>query len=299
MALLDYLIEYALLLKLEAREMELKDKVVIVTGASSGIGQSLASQLVSEGAFVVASAREDEHWTSMQTLCEEDLSNRLLCHKADMSDFVQLDKLFEFTIEKLKRIDLLINNAGYGLYGPIGAIDVGEFEHQLKVNVVGPLHLTQRILAHMQEKGHKGMIVNVSSLVSIRPLPFTGAYCASKAALTALTKAFRVEATNVHVMLVMPGLTRTNFRASVVGIENVPIELNSGDKLAVSPETVAQKIIKGIKREKHEVFITFYDVLYARLNCLFERPIEKLLRWLLKNRLRGQTKQLVSPSKMR
>ncbi|HCY84123.1 MAG TPA: short-chain dehydrogenase [Desulfobacteraceae bacterium] len=182
-----------------------KPKVVLITGCSSGIGRALSIALHERGCRVAATAR---------TLADiEDLERMdMATHCLDVTDPDQGAQVIDAVIAQEGGIDILINNAGYALIGPAIELPRDELIRQLDTNVVAPMTLAAQAARTMKEKG-SGMIVNIGSISGITPTPFSGAYCASKAALHALSDALRMELTGfgIHVMTVQPGAIRSDF----------------------------------------------------------------------------------------
>jgi len=271
--------------------MELNNQVALVTGASSGIGRELTFQLAAKGTKVVATARQDQYWDNLVTTCGRDFPHQVFCYPAELSRTSEIDDLIKFTTNNFERIDLLVNNAAYGLYGPVANVDLDDFQSQMEVNLIAPLYLSKRVFQLMSARSVRGVIVSMSSLAGLRPLPYSGSYCASKAALAALMRSFRLEAraSGIRIVLVFPGLTRTNFRQNAVGLERVPVPLNLGDWLSVSPNRAARKIVKGIETNKDDIYISRTDIAWIWLNFFFRSQIDLLImRYLARQIRKGQ-----------
>ncbi|MDP8946449.1 MAG: SDR family oxidoreductase, partial [Actinomycetota bacterium] len=188
-------------------ERVLKGKVAVVTGASSGIGEATARELVLRGAFVVLASRAVDKLQALQR--EISASGGLaLAVETDVSDRDSVEAMVGRTVGELGSLDILVNNAGLGLSGRITEVRAEDVRHVFEVNAIGPLNCIQSALPHM---GKGGRIINVSSVVGRRAIPKVGAYCASKFALNALSDALRIEVADrgVSVTSVYPGTTRT------------------------------------------------------------------------------------------
>jgi NAD(P)-dependent dehydrogenase (short-subunit alcohol dehydrogenase family) len=203
-------------------------QTILVTGCSSGIGRALAEEFARRGHSVYATARRIESLA--------DLQHEKIRHIAlDVTDEGSICNAVTQVMEQSGGIDMLVNNAGYGQMGPLLDTKPEHLRKQLETNVVGQMTLSNAIAPHMIEKG-RGVIVNVSSISGIMVTPFAGAYCASKAAFTALSEAMRMELApfGVKVMIVQPGGVRSKFGD------------NAASQLALAEDSRYRPIEKGI-----------------------------------------------------
>ena len=183
----------------------LKNQVILITGCSSGIGRALSLELAARGHRVYASARRPE------TL--EDLKSKGIDAVAlDVNDGESIKAAVHLVHEDAGRLDMVVNNAGFSLVGPLAEVGLEDFRRELETNVVGPVALAQAAIPHMARQG-SGRIVNVGSTVGILPTPFAGAYCASKSAIHMLSEVMRIELApfGIDVILVAPGAIESNF----------------------------------------------------------------------------------------
>jgi short-subunit dehydrogenase len=159
------------------------------------------------GAKVVLAARSKE---SIDKLAEE-LPNSLAI-QTDMTKKADIERMIDETVKKYGRVDVLVNNAGQGIYGAIENVNVDEYRKIIELNIMGPLMAMQKIIPIMRKQGG-GMIVNISSMVSKAYYPMLGAYASTKYALNCLTLTARAELEhdNIIVNLMLPGLTATDF----------------------------------------------------------------------------------------
>ena len=183
-------------------------KVVFITGCSTGIGRALSEEFHRCGFRVIATARRLE---SLSVLREKGIST----HALDVNNKDQVKQVIEAVLHQEKTIDVLVNNAGYGLMGPSIEIPENELILQFQTNVFSALYITQKIAPIMKEHGN-GLIINIGSVSGIATTPFSGAYCASKAALHAFSDALRMELSifGIKVVTVQPGGIRTQFGES-------------------------------------------------------------------------------------
>ncbi len=186
--------------------MDIKNKIAIVTGASEGIGKAIAEKLTKEGAKVVLAARSDERLAALAHELPESVAVR-----TDMSDQNSIQNLIDRAMELHGHIDLLVNNAGQGMMGPVESVDIDKYHHIINLNVIGPLFAIELVIPHMRAQGG-GMIVNISSRVSKNYYPMLGAYASTKYALNALSLTARAELAkdNIIVSVMHPKMTETN-----------------------------------------------------------------------------------------
>lgn len=187
--------------------MDLNGAVMIVTGASSGIGAATARAAAEAGARVVLAARRYERISALAEQLPDAIAVR-----CDVTEEGQVRNLVETALERYGRVDILINNAGQGLHEPLEDVDPDDFRAILELNVVAPLVVMQAVLPAMRSQG-SGSIVNVSSGTALRPLPGAGAYAASKAALSTLSTVARAEFADAGIVVstVYPFITATEF----------------------------------------------------------------------------------------
>lgn len=181
------------------------DETVLITGCSSGIGRATAAMFAEEEWVVYATARNEADLDGLEGTQTSEL---------DVRDADAIEGLVERVVDEQGQFDCLVNNAGYGQYGPLEDVPAGELHRQFEVNVYGPHRLMRAVLPHMRDAGD-GTIVNVSSTSGRISVPGSGAYSGSKFALEAMSDALRgeVDGFDVDVVLVEPGPVATNFTA--------------------------------------------------------------------------------------
>jgi NAD(P)-dependent dehydrogenase (short-subunit alcohol dehydrogenase family) len=183
----------------------MSDETVLITGSSSGIGRATAELFAEEEWVVYATARDE---ADLAELAERGCETTEL----DVTRAADVGRVVDRIDDEQGRLDCLVNNAGYGQYGPLEDVPAGELARQFDVNVYGPHRLTRAALPHMRE-AEDGTIVNVSSVSGRIAVPGSGVYSASKFALEAMSDALRgeVEDFGVDVVLVEPGPVATAF----------------------------------------------------------------------------------------
>lgn len=205
------------------------EQVVVITGASSGIGRATAQMLGEKGATVVLAARNVE---ALEAAAEEvrQAGGRALVVPADVSDRAQVEFLAGAAIENFGRIDSWVNDAAVSEYALIEEMDDAEIEHILRVNVLGTIYGCRAALRYMKEQNGGGALINVGSALSERSIPLQGIYCASKHAVKGFTEALRLELKHqnapVSVTLILPSVINTPFYTSAkskMGVRPRPI----------------------------------------------------------------------------
>jgi short-subunit dehydrogenase len=188
---------------------------VIITGCSSGIGRAAAFHFARNGFAVVATVRQEYELMILQAELHQ-ASVHTLVSKCDITSEEDAKRLIETTHERFGRVDVLINNAGFGRFGGVEIVSDDEARAQLEVNTIAPMRLAQLVLPIMREQG-RGRIINISSVAGRVVLPWGGWYSASKFALEALTDALRLECKpfNIHVVSVLAGSVRSAFTKNV------------------------------------------------------------------------------------
>lgn len=186
------------------------NKVVLITGASSGIGLATAKKLLGEGCTVYASARSDDSVAELQNLGGIPL-------RIEMAEKDTMVAAVNRIIEEQGRIDVLFNNAGHGFYGPIEEVPLAEARRVLEVNLFGLARLTQLVLPHMR-KQRSGIIINTSSIGGKVYTPLGAWYHASKHALEGWSDCLRLEVRSlgINVVIVEPGIIHTGFNERMV-----------------------------------------------------------------------------------
>ena len=242
--------------------MNLQNQVVIVTGASSGIGLATAKLLAIQGARLALVSRSKE---KLEQLSAE-LPNSLAV-PADMTRVYEIEGMVRKTMEHFSRIDVLINCAGQGYDAPVEKTNVDIFHRIFDLDVVGPLVAMQQVIPIMRKQG-RGAIVNVSSGTALMYLPYNGAYSGLKRTLAniSLTAREELKKDNIVVSVVYPYMTLTDFEKNTIkdAIPEVGEQDGGPPFPADTAEYVAQKILEGIESGEAEIFA--HDWMKRRAN---------------------------------
>jgi len=262
---------------------DLTDQVVVITGASSGIGAATAIEAARAGMHVVLSARRAE---PMRGLADEirSLGREALVVPTDVAEDDQVYNLVERTLEEFGRLDVMFANAGYGFMKAVADLDEANHRRIFEVNYYGTVRCIRAALPAMRRAG-RGHIVITSSIVARVGLPYYAAYSATKAAQDVLATALRLELEPDHidVTAVYPVGTKTEFfevSAQIGGHD--PISDNTPAWLMQSAEHVARRVTRALRRPCAEVWPSRLSHLGASLACLFPG----MTRWALRQHAR-------------
>ncbi len=250
--------------------MDPRERVVIITGASSGIGEATARCFAAAGARLALAARSAERLAQLAA----DLPHALPV-PTDVADPAACARLVEQTVATYGRVDILINNAGIGLTGPISSLAQADLERLLAVDLLGPIWLIQAVVPVMRAAG-RGQIINVSSVLAAQPLPYLGGYAAAKAALEQVSNALRIElrGSGIAVTVVRPGTTRTDFNQRRLGRGR---ERRRIAPRGVPPDVVARAILRAARAEPRLAYVSWSDRLALLFGRLFPGFVEALL----------------------
>ena len=260
-------------------------KRVFLTGASSGIGLAIAKLLVAEGHEVWGTSRNLERIPNMP---------RVHPIRLDLTDPLSIEQAFNSALAEAGYLDVLINNAGAGHFGPAEVLSFETIASQFQILVFGQIQLMQLALRHMRPRGD-GLIINVTSLASRLPVPFMAAYNSAKAALASFTMSIQLEFTHPRVRIVdlQPGDIHTEFNQSVIVSNNVDgddakiartwevVERNM--KNAPGPDLVARQVLKLIHAVEPTPRVTVGNAFESKIAPLIFRFLPQRVRiWGLK-----------------
>ena len=260
--------------------MNLENKVVVITGASSGIGEAAAEQFAKKGANLVLVARRKEKLDQVEKNLSKYSVKILIC-VCDVSDKDQVKQMAEKTIETFSKIDILVNNAGFVIYGNVKELSIEDIESQMKTNYFGTIYCTKSFLPHFLKQNF-GHIVNVASVGASFGVPGIASYCATKYAMLGFSEGLHHELhdTGVGVTVVSPIMVRTslfdhpsfkNFTKHATGI-------------SLSSETVANAIIKASNSSRLEIVVPSF----VRIGIWFKQTFPFLINPIIGSAFRKQ-----------
>jgi len=255
----------------------MKDKVAIVTGASSGIGLATAKELGKQGAKVVLVARSTEKLSKLQNEMQV-AGYQSIAITADVSNEKDCQRLIEETVATYGKIDILINNAGISMRALFKDLTLDVLKQLMAVNFWGTVYCTKYALPHLLAT--KGSVVGVSSIAGFVGLPARTGYSASKYAMKGFLDTLRTEnlKTGLHVMLIAPGFTASNIRNTALTADGSQQQETPRDEdKMMSAETVAKYLVKGIQKKKREIILTGEGKLTVFLNKFFPKQMDKIV----------------------
>ena len=231
--------------------MNLKNKIVVITGASSGIGEASAIQFARKGANIVLVARRKEKLLEVEKKVSQFHVKTFVC-PCDVSQKSQVKEMAKNVLNKFGRIDVLVNNAGFVIYGKVNELTIEEIESQMETNYFGMVYCTKNFLPIMLEQNF-GHIVNVASVGASFSVPGIAPYCATKFAMLGFSEGLKHElhGTGIGVTVVSPIMVRTNL-FDHPSFENFTKRATG---ISLSPETVAKAVVKAANSKRLEIVV--------------------------------------------
>ncbi|WP_338877068.1 SDR family oxidoreductase [Spirosoma sp. SC4-14] len=255
----------------------MKDKVVLITGASSGIGRALAFAFGREGANIVICARKADALQQVTSELQQ-AGITVLSLTADVSNETDVKQLIEQTIARFGKLDILINNAGISMRSMLIDTDPAVIQKVMDINFMGTVYATRYALPYIQQT--KGSIVGISSIAGYRGLPVRSGYSASKFAMNGFLEAVRTELlhSGVHVLTACPGFTTSNIRVSALDAHgNAKGETMRDEDKMMSAEDCADHILRAVKSRKRELILTTQGKLTVFVNKWLPALADKLV----------------------
>jgi short-subunit dehydrogenase len=255
----------------------MKNKVVIITGASSGIGLACVKEFAQRGAKICMASRNIAKLNEL----EKELTSKgieIMAIKTDVSVENDCKELIIKTIEKYKTIDVLINNAGISMRALFNELEIDVIRKVMDINFWGAVYCSKYALPYLLLS--KGSVVGISSITGYVGLPGRTGYAASKFALNGFYETLRMEnlKTGLHVMVVAPGFTSSDIRINALTKNGIPQgKTPREEEKMLMPEIVANCIAEGIKKRKRELILSFQGKITVWLNKFFP----SLVDWLV------------------
>ena len=259
------------------RNNKLMGKVVVITGASSGIGKALAYEFAKQNSKLAIGARNIEELDAIAN----DLVNRgieVIPVKTDVTSETDCKNLIDKAVNRFGQIDILINNAGVSMRALFKDVDLKVIHHLMNVNFWGTVYCTKYALPYLLNS--KGSVVGVSSIAGFHGLPGRSGYSASKFAMHGFLETLRIEnlKNGLHVMIAAPGFTATNVRFSALTADGTPQGMSPrNEKNMMLPEEVAKIIVKGVVKRRRNIIMGTEGKISVLAQRILPNIIDRLL----------------------
>ncbi len=253
-------------------KLDLTGKVVVVTGASMGIGEAISKIFADHGAAVVMLSRDSGRVEAARArIGHEDKTLALAC---DVRNPEEIDRVIGLTIHHYGRIDVWVNNAGHGLLDSVSDADMAACRETFDTNFFGTLEAMQAVIPVMKQQG-SGSIVNISSVAGHIPVPFLAIYSATKFAMNAISKGSRIELKKfgINVSTVCPGYVRTDFGANAIRGRELK-QVRPESVRGISAKRVARAVFQAYAKNKREVIVPWTMHPLVKIYQLFPGLVE-------------------------
>ena len=255
----------------------MKNKVVIITGASSGIGKACALEFFKRDARLVLVSRTESKLIELTNFINNSGGTAMYV-VADVSNELDCIKIIDKTVDSYGGIDILLNNAGISMRALFDDLKLNVFDKIMQVNFYGALYCTKHALKYILK--NRGSVVGVSSIAGHKGLPARTAYSASKFALRGFLEALRIEnlKRGLHVLIASPGFTASEIRNKALNSTGeIQVESPRDERKMMTSALVAKKIAIAIEKRKNSIVLTFQGKLLVFLNKFFPTLIDSLV----------------------
>jgi len=220
-------------------------KVILITGASSGIGEGAVRLLAAQGHRLVIGARRTERLAELAKSLEE--AGGIVRYRAlDVTSADDVAAFARFALDAFGRIDVLVNNAGVMPLSPLNALKISEWNQMIDVNVRGVLHGIAAVLPTMEQQGH-GQIINISSIGGLAVSPTAAVYCATKFAVRAISDGLRQETDKIRVTVICPGVVESEL-ADSISDDTARSAMQEFRRIAITPDAIARAIAYAVEQ---------------------------------------------------
>lgn len=223
----------------------IKGKVVLITGASSGIGEAAAQLIAAKGAHTVLGARRLDRLQALVATIEAQ-GGSARARALDVTDAADVQAFVDFAKDTFGQVDVIINNAGVMPLSPLSSLKIAEWNQMLDVNVRGVLHGIAAVLPLMEAQGH-GQVINISSIGGLSVSPTAAVYCATKFAVRAISDGLRQESDKVRVTVVCPGVVESEL-ADTISDEKAREAMKAFRQVAITPDAIARALVYAIEQ---------------------------------------------------
>jgi len=220
-------------------------KVILITGASSGIGEGAVRLLAAQGHRLVIGARRTERLAELAKSLEE--AGGIVRYRAlDVTSADDVAAFARFALDAFGRIDVLVNNAGVMPLSPLNALKISEWNQMIDVNVRGVLHGIAAVLPTMEQQGY-GQIINISSIGGLAVSPTAAVYCATKFAVRAISDGLRQETDKIRVTVICPGVVESEL-ADSISDDTARSAMQEFRRIAITPDAIARAIAYAVEQ---------------------------------------------------
>jgi len=220
-------------------------KVILITGASSGIGEGAVRLLAAQGHRLVIGARRTERLAELAKSLEE--ADGIVRYRAlDVTSADDVAAFARFALDAFGRIDVLVNNAGVMPLSPLNALKISEWNQMIDVNVRGVLHGIAAVLPTMEQQGY-GQIINISSIGGLAVSPTAAVYCATKFAVRAISDGLRQETDKIRVTVICPGVVESEL-ADSISDDTARSAMQEFRRIAITPDAIARAIAYAVEQ---------------------------------------------------
>ena len=255
----------------------MKNKVIVITGSSSGIGEACARMFASQGSKVVLAARNEKRLLQITQELLDDGSEAISV-VTDVSVEEDCKNLIDKTINHFGKIDVLINNAGISMRAILNELDTSVIRKVMDINFFGTVYCTKYALPYVLKE--QGSVVGVSSIAGYKGLPGRCAYSASKFAMQGFLESLRVEnlKNKLHVLIACPGFTSSNIRNTALDKDGLVQSASPRDEQQMmGPHQVAKHIYQSVKKRQNSLVLSMNGKLTVFLNKLFPKLVDRLI----------------------
>tara|TARA_R110000851_G_scaffold333533_1_gene515180 strand:- start:15222 stop:15962 length:741 start_codon:yes stop_codon:yes gene_type:complete len=222
-----------------------ESKVILITGASSGIGEGAARLLAAQGHQLVIGARRTERLAELTKSLQD--SGGIVQYRAlDVTSAEDVAAFARFALDQFGRIDVLVNNAGVMPLSPLKALKINEWDLMIDVNIRGVLHGIAAVLPTMEQQGH-GQIINISSIGGLSVSPTGAVYCATKFAVRAITDGLRQETDTIRATVICPGVVESEL-AETISDDTARTAMKEFRRIAITPDAIARAIAYAVEQ---------------------------------------------------
>lgn len=259
---------------LTKKNNRIQGKTIVITGASGGLGRELAKQCAQNGANLFLLARREGELIKLAYELQETYKVDCTAIKVDVTATNEIQNVFQYIREQIGKIDVLVNNAGYGFFAEAESLDLEEVEKMFAVNVLGLITCTKEAIPLLRSSKH-AHIINIASQAGKLATPKSSAYAATKHAVLGYTDSLRMELAPASILVtaVNPGPIRTNFFEHTDPEGNYLEQLG---KVVLEPHYVAEQIVKAMLTSKREINLPWWMNFAAILHTLMPRVVEKV-----------------------